>query len=69
MSLGKYRTDEIDIVSGSIGFEKIHYAGVPSQRVEDLMDDLIVYIQSSKDESNHKKRDCAHSLRNYPSFR
>ena len=50
VSLGKYRTDEIDIVSGSIGFEKIHYAGVPSQRVEDLMDDLIVYIQSSKDD-------------------
>jgi filamentation induced by cAMP protein fic len=50
VSLGKYRTDEIDIVSGSIGFEKIHYAGVPSQRVEELMDGLIVYIQSSKDD-------------------
>ena len=47
---GRYRTEEIEIVSGAIGLEKVHYVGVPKQKVDDLMDKLIDYINRSNDD-------------------
>ena len=50
ISTGRYRTEEIKIVSGSIGLEKVHYVGVPKQKVDGLMDRLIEYINHSNDD-------------------
>lgn len=50
ISVGRYRTDKMEIVSGAIGLEKVHYAGVPKDNIEPLMDRLIDYIKHSNDD-------------------
>lgn len=50
ISAGRYRTDEMEIVLGAIGGEKVHYVGVPKDNIEPLMDRLIDYTKHSNDD-------------------
>ena len=50
ISAGRYRTDEMEIVLGAIGREKVYYVGVHKDNIEPLMDRLIDYIKHSNDD-------------------
>ena len=41
--------DDMQIVSGSIGREKVHYQAVPQKKIESLMEQLIEYINGSSE--------------------
>ena len=42
--------DDMHIVSGAIGREKIHYVGLPHKRIKDDMDRLLAYINTSQED-------------------
>ena len=50
IELGSFRKyDDIQIVSGSIGKEKVHYVAVPYKRVSDDINSLLDFINTSSD--------------------
>lgn len=50
ISLGKFRDyDDMQIVSGNIGKEKIHYIGLPYKKINEDINSLVEYINNSND--------------------
>jgi len=50
VNIGGFRNhDDMQIVSGSIGREKVHYQAVPQKKIELLMQQLIEYINNSSE--------------------
>jgi len=50
IELGSFRTyDDMQIVSGSIGKEKVHYVALPHKRVSDDINSLLEFINTSKE--------------------
>jgi Fic family protein len=47
IEVGKYRTGEMQIVSGAMGKEKIHYEAVPAIKVKEEMDMFLKWFNSS----------------------
>jgi len=51
IKLGEFRDyDDMQIVSGSIGKEKVHYIGLPHKRIEKDINSLLDYINTSEDD-------------------
>lgn len=51
IKLGEFRDyDDMQIVSGAIGKEKVHYVGLPSNRINKDIDSLLNYINQSDDD-------------------
>lgn len=44
IEVGRYRTGEMQIVSGAMGKEKVHYEAVPAQRVKEEMDKFLKWF-------------------------
>jgi len=51
IEVAKYRTSQepMQIVSGAMGREKVHYEAPPSSQVPKMMDELLEYINTGKD--------------------
>jgi Fic family protein len=47
IEVGHYRTGEMQIVSGAMGKEKIHYEAVPANRVKQEMDDFLTWFNNN----------------------
>jgi Fic family protein len=47
IEVGRYRTGEMQIVSGAMGKEKIHYEAVPANRVKQEMDDFLTWFNNN----------------------
>ena len=51
VKLGKFRDyDDMQIVSGPIGKEKVHYVGLPHKQIDEDMNSLLDYINTSEDD-------------------
>ena len=48
--VGKWRTKPMQVVSGSVGKEKVHYQAPPAERIEGEMKDFLVWWEKSKGE-------------------
>jgi len=52
IELGSFRTyDDMQIVSGSIGKEKVHYVALPHKRISDDINNLLDFINTSQENS------------------
>ena len=50
ISVGSFRTyDDMEVVSGVIGKEKVHYLALPADRIKEDVDKLLTYINTSSD--------------------
>ncbi|WP_304067461.1 Fic family protein [Pedobacter glucosidilyticus] len=47
IEVGRYRTGEMQIVSGAMGKEKIHYEAVPANKVKEEMDNFLKWFNSN----------------------
>lgn len=51
INLGKFRDyDDMQIISGPIGKEKVHYVGLPSDRIKNDINALLQYINNSEND-------------------
>ena len=51
VKLGEFRDyDDMQIVSGSIGKEKVHYVGLPHGRISEDINSFLEYVNNSKDD-------------------
>jgi Fic family protein len=57
---GRYRTGEMQIVSGAMGKEKIHYEAVPTERVKAEMDSFLKWFNSASEFDPVMKAAIAH---------
>lgn len=46
IEVARYRSGEMQVVSGAMGKEQVHYQAVPAQRVKDEMDSFIQWLNS-----------------------
>jgi Fic family protein len=62
INIGAYRTDteDMQIVSGTWNKEKIHYIAPPSQDIDKLMDNFLIWLNKSDDLNNIYKAMVAH---------
>jgi Fic family protein len=60
IEVGKYRTGEMQIVSGAFGKEKIHYEAIPSKNVLSEMDRFLDWINNENQLDNVLKSAIAH---------
>lgn len=50
INVGVFRNyDDMEVVSGAHGREKVHYRALPAQRIEEDIKELLTYINSSRD--------------------
>lgn len=58
IEVGRYRTGEMQIVSGAMGKEKIHYEAVPANRVKEEMDKFLKWFNEPPpmDQGNLKSK-------------
>lgn len=47
IEVGSYRTGEMQIVSGAMGKEKVHYVAVPANRVKEEMDSFLKWFNDN----------------------
>lgn len=47
IEVGRYRTGEMQIVSGAMGKEKVHYVAVPANRVKEEMDSFLKWFNDN----------------------
>ncbi len=47
---GKYRTGEMQILSGAMGKEKLHYEAVPAEKVQEEMDRFLLWFNNGANE-------------------
>lgn len=47
IEVGRYRTGEMQIVSGAMGKEKVHYEAVPANRVKEEMDKFFTWFNDN----------------------
>lgn len=47
IGVGRYRTGEMQIVSGAMGKEKVHYEAVPAKRVKEEMDNFLKWFNNN----------------------
>lgn len=64
IEVGRYRTGKMQIVSGAMGKEKVHYEAVPANRVKEEMDKFIKWFNDNSSITQDKKkskglRDCS----------
>jgi Fic family protein len=55
IEVGRYRTGEMQIVSGAMGKEKIHYEAVPANRVKEEMDKFLKWFNDNSPITHGKK--------------
>ncbi|MGY6560817.1 MAG: Fic family protein [Luteibaculaceae bacterium] len=55
IEVGRYRTGEMQIVSGAMGKEKVHYEAVPSNRIKEEMDRFLKWFNDSSPFTRDKK--------------
>ena len=48
IEVAKYRTEEMQVVSGAMGKEKVHYEAVPAKDVKAEMDKFLLWINNDK---------------------
>ena len=48
IEVGKYRTGEMQVVSGALGMEKVHYEAVEAKNVKEEMDKFLSWINDDK---------------------
>jgi Fic family protein len=48
IEVGKYRTGEMQVVSGAIGQEKVHYEAVAAKDVKAEMDKFLLWLNNDK---------------------
>jgi len=60
--VGKYRSgkEDMKIVSGAWGREKIHYTAPPSKQVEELMSEFLIWLNSKNEKNIFYKASIAH---------
>jgi Fic family protein len=63
IEVGRYRTGEMQIVSGAMGKEKVHYEAVPANRVKEEMDKFLKWFNDNSPITHGSKvskgvRDC-----------
>jgi len=49
ITVGAYRTDDMRIVSGAVGKERIHYVAPPPERVQYEMDRFLNWVEAKQD--------------------
>lgn len=64
IEVGRYRTGKMQIVSGAMGKEKVHYEAIPANRVKEEMDKFIKWFNDNSSIAQDKKkskglRDCS----------
>lgn len=47
IEVGRYRSGEMQIVSGAMGKEKVHYQAIPANRVKDEMDKFLKWFNAN----------------------
>ncbi len=60
IELGTYRSGEMQIVSGAIGKERVHYEAVPANRVKQEMDAFVSWFQLNEEVDPVLKAAIAH---------
>lgn len=48
IEIGRYRSEEMQIVSGAMGKEKIHYVALPAKEVKAAMKEFLVWFNNSQ---------------------
>jgi Fic family protein len=56
IEVGRYRTGEMQIVSGAMGKEKVHYEAVPANRVKKEMDRFLKWFNDNNKSSGERSR-------------
>lgn len=64
IEVGRYRTGKMQIVSGAMGKEKVHYEAIPANRVKEEMDKFLKWFNDNSSITQDKKkskglRDCS----------
>ena len=62
ITIGAYRVDDVAIVSGAIGREKVHYQAPNPKQVPDEMTTYITWLEAAQDMDQYVKAAIAHLL-------
>lgn len=60
LEIGKWRTEEMQIVSGAMGMEKVHFTAVDSKKVEQEMQTFLKWVNSNNEKNPIIKSSIAH---------
>ena len=60
ITVGAYRTDEIAIISGAVGKEKVHYKAPAPERVPDEMNKFLCWLDAKQNIDPYVKAGIAH---------
>jgi len=63
IEVGRYRTSKMQIVSGAMGKEKVHYEAIPANRVKEEMDKFLKWFNDNSSITQDKKK--SKGLRDY----
>ncbi len=66
IEVGRYRTGEMQIVSGAMGKEKVHYEAVPANRVKEEMDKFLKWFNDNSPITHSTK--VSKGVRDYPAI-
>jgi len=62
ITVGAYRTDDMRIVSGAVGRERIHYVAPPPERVPHEMDKFLKWVETEQGIDPYIKAGLSHCL-------